>query len=270
MINQLIDERALRLDAAAGSKDEVINLASELLAGIQEKGGPGKKEIYRLLTDREALGSTGIGDGIAIPHATVEGSGEFKLAIITIPGTVDFDSLDGKPVSVVFAMLGPAEQRSNHVRILASLSRLMKIPGFLGDIVKTTSVKDFRDLFQAAEDPDTPDVKTVAKSLLLAVVQRDEYLEPLLEILTGISQSETIVMEGHGAGRYLHALPLFSMFWTDESQKTESKVVIAVIDRHAGNETIRQISTGIADPSRESGLMVAIQDLSLVSGSLEI
>ena len=137
-------------------------------------------------------------------------------------------------------------------------------------IVSASSFRDILELFRGAEEPDSPVVKTVPKSLLLAVVQKDEFLEPLLEILTGISHSETIIMEGHGAGRYLHALPLFSMFWTDESRKTESKVVMAVIDRHAGNETIRQISAGVVDPSRESGLMVAIQDLSLVTGSLEL
>ncbi len=269
MITQLIDERAVSLGVGAGNKNEILKQAAELLAGIQDDG-PGQDEVFRLLSDREALGSTGIGGGIAIPHATVEGSGEFKLALLTVPGGVDFDSLDGKPVTVIFAMLGPAERRSTHVRILASLSRLMKDSNFVGSLVGASSVGAVIDLFRNAEEPEAPAMKTVEKCLLLAIVQKDEYLEPLLEILTGISQSEITVIEGHGAGRYLHALPLFSMFWTDESRITESKVVMAVIDRHTGNETIRQISTGVADPSRESGLMIAIQDLSLVTGTLEL
>lgn len=270
MITQLLDKRAVKLGVSSGDKDEVIRLAAEMLADIQDKGGPGKDEIYRLLSERESLGSTGIGGALAIPHATVEGSGDFKLALITIPGGVNFDSFDGKPVRVIFAMLGPAEKRSTHVRILAALSRMMKDSGFVEKLVNASSTEDVIELFQNAEEPETPAVKTVEKSMLMAVVQKDEYLEPLLEILTAVSQSETIVMEGHGAGRYLHALPLFSMFWTDDGRKTDSKIVMAVIDRHAGNETIRQISAGVADPSRESGLMVTIQDLSLVTGNLEI
>lgn len=270
MITQLFDKRAVKLGVNAGTKDEVIRLAAEMLAGIQDKGGPGKDEIYSLLNERESLGSTGIGESLAIPHATVDGSGEFKLALISIPKGVDFDSFDSKPVKVVFAMLGPAERRSTHVRILAALSRMMKDPGFVGKLVNATSPEDVLELFRNAEEPETPAARTVEKSMLMAVVQKDEYLEPLLEILTAVSQSETIVMEGHGAGRYLHSLPLFSMFWTDDSRKTESKVVMAVIDRHAGNETIRQISTGVADPSRDSGLMITIQDLSLVTGNLEL
>ncbi len=270
MITQLINERAVSLGANATDKSDILRQAAVLLAGIQDKGGPNADDIYRLLSDREGLGSTGIGGGLAIPHATIDGSGDFKLALLTVPAGVAYDSLDGKPVTTIFAMLGPAERRSTHVRILASLSRMMKNPDFVGKLLAASSYSEAVDLFRNAEEPEATAAKTVEKSLLTAVIQNDEYLEPLLEILTGISESEIIVLEGHGAGRYLHALPLFSMFWTDESRKTESKVVTAVIDRHTGNEAIRQISAGVVDPSRDSGLMITIQDLSLVTGSLEL
>ena len=66
MITQLIDERAVSLGVAAGNKNEILKQAAELLAGIQDDG-PGHDEVFRLLSDREALGSTGIGGGLPFP-----------------------------------------------------------------------------------------------------------------------------------------------------------------------------------------------------------
>jgi len=270
MIGTMIQERAMALNIAADGKDAVLHRAAELLADGFPGDGPPRDTVYRLLADREKLGSTGIGGGIAIPHATTDDLDDFRMALLTLPGGVDFGSLDGRPVMVVFAMIGPESRRSDHVRILAALSRLVKQEGFTESLAGASDPQDAIRLVRTTEEPDAPASATVAKSLLWAVVQNESYLEPLLEVLTGISDSEVVVVEGHGPGRYLHALPLFAMFWADESRKTESKVIIAVIDRHVGNETIRRISSDVVDPSRDSGLMVAIQDLSLVTGSLDI
>ena len=268
MIRKLLKEESVRLGARPKSAEDVLRLAAELLS--TDRSDVNADEIFRLLNERERLGSTGIGGGIAIPHASPSGAARISMALITIPDGVDFNSIDGKPVRAVFAMTAPADQRSAHVRNLAELSRLVKDPGFMDRLGSATAFSELTELFRSDDDGDEKSVPMAPRSLLLAVVQKDEYLEPLLEVLAGISDTESLVLDGHGAGRYLQALPLFSMFWTDEAQRTDVKVVMAVINRHAGNEAIRRITSTVADPASEEGLLVAIQDLSLVSGSLEL
>ncbi len=266
MIADLLHKERISLGAELENKDAALRLAATLLAADPEVSGVAEEDIYRLLVERESLGSTGIGEEIAIPHATLPGVSQISLALITIPKGVNFESLDGKPVRVIFAMIAPVNQRSAHVRNLADLSRLAKDPAFVDSLVATKAYSELSQLLGENAD-DAPTVKTVDRSLLFAIVRKIEYLEPLLEVLAGMTESEAVVMEGHGSARYLQTLPLFSMFWTDESSNTDAKVVMAVIDRHAGNETLRRITAGVADPAREEGLLVALQDLSLVSGN---
>lgn len=268
MLKELIDTGAVTLGVEMENKDAVLAESARLLSlGVD---GLDAETVYGLLSKREALGSTGIGDGIAIPHATNEGLNEFHLALITVPKGVDFYAIDGKPVRVVFAMLGPAAKRSTHVRILAALSRLSKKPHFIDTLIDARSGEEVTALLDETEENGGDEIKSVEKSLLVAMVQNQAYFEPLLEVLASGTGAGITVLEGHGAGRYLHAMPLFSVFWTDENQKDDIRVVLAVIDRHTGNETIRRISTTVANPGKDTGLLVGIQDLSLVSGSLDL
>lgn len=268
MIYELIKNGAVAPAGKIANKDAALRQAAELLAG--KASGLNSEEIYKSLSEREALGSTGIGDSIAIPHATGDKLDEFRMVLITIPGGVDFDAIDGKPVKVIFAMLGPASRRSEHVRILAALSRLSKKDDFVNRLAAVSSAEDVLTLLRKLEGDEAAEIQTVEKSLLIAMVQEENYLEPLLEVLASVSFGGISVLDGYGAGRYLHTMPLFSMFWTDENRKDDVKVVLAVIDRHLGNDVIRRISATVADPGKDSGLMIALQQLSLVSGSLDL
>ncbi len=270
MIASLVKETRTRLGAKPKDKDEVLKMAASLLATDQGAVGIPEQDILNLLVQREELGSTGIGEGIAIPHATIPGASEITIALITVPDGVDYNSLDGKPVKAVFAMCAPEDRRSAHVRNLAELSRLVKNPGFLQQLCAAETFKQITDVLSGDEPAGEQETKPSKKSLLWAVIQKPELLEPLLEVLTGITSSEAVVFDSHSSGRYLKAMPLFASFWTDEERRTDAKVVMAVIDRHAGNETIRRISSSVADPSREEGLLLALQELSLVTGNLEL
>ncbi|MCG8451848.1 MAG: PTS sugar transporter subunit IIA [Spirochaetales bacterium] len=266
MIRTLLSHDTMGLHAQVKDKKAVLTMAAEFLAQ------PGSIEVETLLQgflERESLGSTGIGRGLAIPHVTLDGIQEFRIALITIPQGVDFDSIDGKPVQAVFAMVGPKDSRSTHVRILASLSRYAQEKDFLKHLLEAQEPELAMALFEPVPSDSPVQENPSAKSLITVLVQNESYLEPLLEVLAGVAEAQVVVTEGHGAGRYLHSMPLFSMFWTDDSPRTDLKVVTAVIDRHAGNETIRRISTSVADPSQESGLVVTLQDLALVAGRLE-
>lgn len=85
-------------------------------------------EIMTMLLDREQLGSTGVGDGVAIPHAKIEGLGRIVGVLASLKTAVSFDALDDQPVDLVFLLLAPANATAAHLKALARVSRLLRDP----------------------------------------------------------------------------------------------------------------------------------------------
>ena len=82
--------------------------------------------VIEVLLAREQLGSTGLGSGVAIPHGRIGGVEEIRAALITVPEGVDFDSVDGDPVRILVAILAPKDRPSQHLKVLADVSRLLR------------------------------------------------------------------------------------------------------------------------------------------------
>lgn len=111
---------------SASSKAAVLD---ELAAfTVDGHGGIDRAELLRVLHERERLGSTGIGDGIAIPHGKMKGVERLLIVFGRSTQGIDFDSLDGKPVHLFFLLVAPAEAAGQHLRVLARMSRLLKEP----------------------------------------------------------------------------------------------------------------------------------------------
>jgi len=96
-------------------------------------------EAHRLLSAREELQSTGIGDGIAIPHASTEAAARQAAALLLAPKGLDFASIDRCPVSIVFGVLGPTRSPGEHLRTLARISRLLREPATRTSLLECTS-----------------------------------------------------------------------------------------------------------------------------------
>ncbi|HAR46057.1 MAG: PTS fructose transporter subunit IIA [Nitrospirae bacterium GWC2_57_13] len=88
----------------------------------------------RILLERESLGSTGIGDGVAIPHGKIRGLKEMVVSFGRSKKGVDFQALDGKPVYLFFLLLTPDDNPGEHLRTLARISRILKNPVLRGDL----------------------------------------------------------------------------------------------------------------------------------------
>jgi nitrogen PTS system EIIA component len=108
----------------ATDRSQVLRVFSEKIArqgAIRDAG-----ELYQKLWEREQLGSTGIGSGIAIPHCKIEGLARGVVAIGLVPEGVDFAAVDGRPVQVLFLVVSPSESPAEHLQILAAISRWLK------------------------------------------------------------------------------------------------------------------------------------------------
>ncbi len=122
--DDLLSSDRIRLDSHAGSKKRVLEEVAELFApavpGMAlEKSG---EKVFNKLLERERLGSTGLGQGIALPHARMPGITEARGALLRLAAGIDFDAIDGQPVDLVFALLVPEQATDQHLQLLAMLA----------------------------------------------------------------------------------------------------------------------------------------------------
>lgn len=147
-ITDLLQKEAILLNAKVGSKRETI----DLLVSLHEKAGNIKDtEKYRQgILDREAGGTTAIGDGIAIPHAKSDAVRRPGLAAITVPDGVDYESMDGKPSNLVFMIAAPPDG-DLHLEVLSRLTILLMDEGFRRDLLSAKSKEAFLSVIDKKE-----------------------------------------------------------------------------------------------------------------------
>lgn len=123
-ITDILPRDAVIEELKAGNKQGVIEEMSELMA--QCAGVSTKDELTRVLLEREALGSTGIGLNVAIPHAKVQELNGIIAGFGRSRQGIDFDSVDGKPVNLFFVLISGLNSAGTHLKALARISRLLK------------------------------------------------------------------------------------------------------------------------------------------------
>ncbi|WP_305097592.1 PTS sugar transporter subunit IIA [Croceibacterium aestuarii] len=108
---------------AATSKDAILEALAHQFASSYDLNGA---EVLERLQEREALGSTGFGRGVAIPHARVAGVSRPVAVLLKLKDAVDFDAADGLPVDLVFGLVSPEQSGAAHLHALAAISRLVR------------------------------------------------------------------------------------------------------------------------------------------------
>jgi PTS system nitrogen regulatory IIA component len=117
---------------ATDSQGVLRVLAGRVAAQGLVKNG---EELFQQLWEREQLGSTGIGQGVAIPHCKLTGLARGVVAVGLVPAGVDFGAVDGQPVKVFFLVVSPAGSPAEHLQILAAISRWIRADGHAGRLL---------------------------------------------------------------------------------------------------------------------------------------
>lgn len=126
--SEILDPVCAATGVSVDGKDEALVAAVELLA----KGGklPDKARLLEEIRSRERLSSTGIGEGVAVPHALCDAIPQTVMSVIHLARPVPFGSLDGAPVDLVFLMAGPRGATATHLKVLSKLARLLHDESF--------------------------------------------------------------------------------------------------------------------------------------------
>lgn len=116
-----------------------------------EHDGVTSQEIERVLLEREALQSTGIGEGVAIPHGALPQLREQVAALLIVPDGVEFQAIDDAKVSILFGVIGPKRATGEHLKTLARVSRLLRSKEFRNRLVTADDANNVFDLISAEE-----------------------------------------------------------------------------------------------------------------------
>lgn len=148
-ITDLLDEKCIMLTSDAKTKSEVLNQAVELMG---KSGKIHDLDAYRkAVYARETEGTTGIGEGIAIPHGKGESVREAGLAAMVFPGGVDYDSMDGQPVTLLFLIAAPDTEDNIHLDVLSKLSVLLMDEELTKKLREARSPKEFLEILDKAD-----------------------------------------------------------------------------------------------------------------------
>ncbi|MBR2274114.1 MAG: PTS sugar transporter subunit IIA [Alphaproteobacteria bacterium] len=145
-IADIISKEAVLDNVQASSKRELIQLLAQRIASLS---GLDERVVFDAVWERENLGSTGYGEGVAFPHARIEGLNTVCGMFARLDDAIDFDSLDGKPVDLVFMLVSPENSGADHLTALAALSRILKTEGSCDKLRKARSVDELYAILNA-------------------------------------------------------------------------------------------------------------------------
>lgn len=259
-IVDLMDEQSIELSGKASSKEDILN---KMVSLISESGKIEDAELYRKgVFAREAESTTGVGEGVAIPHCKSSAVKKPALAAMVVPDGVDFESLDGEPVTLLFLIAAPDTADNVHLDVLSKLSVLLMDEGFTKALRSAGSKKEFLSIIDTAETKSDEAEKSEASDLSQTAQSSKGSLLAVTGCPTGIAHTfmaaeaiekqakamgYTIKVETRGAGGAKNVL-------TDQEIEAACGIIVAAdtnvpMDRFNGKKVLEvPVSDGISKP----------------------
>ena len=255
-ITDLLDKQSISLNGAPKDKKEALDQVVDLMA---KSGKINDVEAYRQrVYAREEESTTGIGEGIAIPHGKCDAVTKPGLAAMFVKDGVDFDSLDGEPVHLIFLIAAPNTEDNIHLDVLSKLSVLLMDEQFTADLLNAKSVDEFLEIVDKADDEksdiderlaDTGEAEG-AQAKLLAVTACPTGIAHTYMAAEGLEKAAKakncfIKIETRGSGGAKNVI-------TDQEIAEADCIIVTAdtqvpLDRFDGKKVIiRQVSDGIS------------------------
>jgi mannitol/fructose-specific phosphotransferase system IIA component (Ntr-type) len=149
LLTELLTPERIKVPLEAGDKPGVIRELTQLLA---QRSGGDFVQMLAAVEEREQVLSTGIGYGIAIPHAKSGGVKELNLVAGSRPEGVAFDALDGEPVRLFFLLVGPESAAGQHVKALSRIARIVRRESVREALLKAATPAEFHRVLVDAEE----------------------------------------------------------------------------------------------------------------------
>jgi fructose PTS system EIIBC or EIIC component len=152
LLTDLLTLERIKIPLQGSTKDDVLRELVQVITKADQVDDP--DEVLRAVREREAVLSTGIGNGVAIPHGKSALVPDLVMAAGRTAGPVEFDSLDGQPVRLLFMLIGPESAAGPHIKALSRISRLIRKDSVRDLLINAATPEEFyRGLMEAEANP---------------------------------------------------------------------------------------------------------------------
>lgn len=149
-IYSLLDSSAILADLEVKNKEDLLN---KMVDSLRERVSPDQLEKIRSsVFEREGIMSTGVGKNLAIPHGKTKSIEQNYASFAILHKPVDYDSIDGEPVKMVFLLAGPDSKNSTHIKLLSRISRLMNSSTFRENLSACSTEQEIYEVFHQEEE----------------------------------------------------------------------------------------------------------------------
>lgn len=251
------------------SKEEALDDIARLAVQSPALQGVDAHTIATALREREAIGSTAFGNGVAIPHCRLENVSEFVVGIVTVPAGVPFEALDDNPVRLIVFIVGPTRESDEHIRILSEISQALSIPGSVEEIVAAPSAQAARESFLRHLRDEIDTGERPERSLVQVIVQNEDLFRDILQVMASVNTSSVMVLDAQNSNAFLRKMPLFAGFWSDETTQF-CRMIVGTVDKNLTNETIRRVEQVCGDLNNRRDVMLLVQEVFYSAGFLQV
>jgi nitrogen PTS system EIIA component len=266
----MVNERSCSASLSSSTKEECIRELSVLAARSTEDISG--EAIYNAVIERENTISTGLEDGIAIPHARIKGLNEFLIGIAVSKKGIDFDSIDGKKAHIFFILLGPEENAQEHLKVMAQIMRVAKNRNACREMLAAPNGAVLKEAFLIHARGEETAVKGKGKEkFLIIVLYEHKYFEDIINIFVERGIKGAAVFDVRGMRNILSGIPLFSDFIDFLKERSDAgQTIMTVIDEREIPALVEEIEEIMGDLDTHSGAMILALDISFSKGSLEV
>jgi nitrogen PTS system EIIA component len=269
-ITAQIAKPLMRVDFKARNKEEALRGISVIACQSPMLAGHVPDDIYKLLVEREGVVSTGIGNGVAIPHVRLPGLADFLVFFLVAPQGVDFEALDGKKVQIFFVVFAPADKVNEHLKVLAGISFALSRTNLKREMLKATAPEILYEVVvRNLRGEAHVNGAATRKKLLVVVLYMEELLNDILEFLIDHDIEGATILRSEGMGTYISNLPLFASFMDFmSSNKNTSHTILALIPAEAEQMLVQGIESLTGDLDKKRGAMLMTLDVAFSKGTM--
>jgi len=267
-ILEALKEQACSLSLSAKSKGECL----KELGGLIASAAPGLEagDAFRLLDQRESEGSTALTDGVAIPHARIEGLGDFVLGIAISKKGVRFESPDNKKTHIFFVLIGPEEKPQDYLELLALISRVAKSVRARRDLRNARTVNALKEAFLQNSGLAPVKERKGKLKLFTIVLFEKQHMDDISQLFLERGIRGASVTDSSGVQDVLSRVPLFANFldFLGERRAT-SKTISTIVEESEIPALVEGIEEIIGDLDTHTGAYLYAVDVDFLKGSLE-
>jgi mannitol/fructose-specific phosphotransferase system IIA component (Ntr-type) len=265
-----IDTSLSRVDFSAAGKDEALHRIAEIAAESPLLAQVPAGRIYEQLREREEAVSTGVGDGIAIPHARLQELSDFVVLVLVAPKGVDFEALDKRRVRIFVVILAPADQVSEQLEMLAGVSRLLSKTAIRKELLGATTPEILNEIFaRNAEGRRDTSSRSDHMKLLVLVLYYEEDMHEILEFLLDRGVKGATILSSQGMGAFVSNIPLFASFLGFmREDRNASNTILALIPAGDEHLFVSGVESIVGDLDKRQGAMVMVLDVPFFKGTM--